>query len=625
MKNRIRKIISSADKEEKTFNRNKWIFSMGGIGRDMLCTLVSSYFFMYVQFGLTLSVSQFAALSLIIGVLGRIWDGINDPLMGTIIDGSSFKWGKFKPWIFLGSILSGIFLLILFNLRPFGSEEIYGWIYIGIISLIYFLWEASFTMNDIGYWGAITSLSPSEKKRNKLTTLVILFAGIGSSITTFVIGVLSPGKILTAFTIYSIVACTMMILCQTIVCFTVKEGKKEEEEIKEKASLKKTFKIIFNNKQLLWISLGFLLYDFGNGILYALIYNLYYLEYGYDGSFAITIILIGIFIVVFQILYPKLSKIWGRKKTQKIAFILMSIGYIWIALIGWFKFLPFNPITLAIGYSFVGVGGMYFYITTLINFTNCVEYNQYLTGERNEAVITSARPLVAKFSGASKSLFTTMVLVISGLFALSQQVSNLETQKNLINNNIIKDNSATSLDNLKYYITKLNEYGVILESIEDEELLDLKIQEIQEQIDSDDNQVLKVARTDANFINTYREMYILKKQDKKIVAYSKIKDLVNLDSYFNTNYSYEASFVFQFTNEDNRIIKVNVANEVYDTHSTLSTRIILRIMVTLVPISILLVSYYIQSKKFIIDENFYHQMMEEIKQRKHENQSTCDK
>ena len=107
-------VMDQAALEEKEFNRNKWFFATGGIGRDMVYALVSGYFFMYVQFGLTLSVAQFATLSILIGVLGRVWDGINDPLMGTIIDAAHFKWGKFKPWIFLGMIGTSAIILASF-------------------------------------------------------------------------------------------------------------------------------------------------------------------------------------------------------------------------------------------------------------------------------------------------------------------------------------------------------------------------------------------------------------------------------------------------------------------------------------------------------------------------------
>ena len=320
---------------EKKFTRNKWLFSIGGFGRDMVYTLVSGYFFMYVQFGLTLSVAQFATLSILIGVLGRIWDGINDPLMGTIIDGSKFKWGKFKPWIFIGAVLTGLFLLLMFNIRPFGTQDIYGWIYVAIMVVVYLLWEAAFTMNDIGYWGAIPSLSEGKERRDSLTSLVIFFAGLGGGLVTLCVGAFSPGNILNAYTLYSIIACIGIIVFQTMVVLTVKEGKvTEKKNDEEKTSLKKTFKIIFQNKQLLWISVGYLIYDIGSGILGALIYNLYYLEYGYDGSFAIVIIGTGVVSLILQALYPKITKRLTRKQIQKYSFIIMTIGYIFIALLG---------------------------------------------------------------------------------------------------------------------------------------------------------------------------------------------------------------------------------------------------------------------------------------------------
>ena len=117
-----------------------------------------------------------------------------------------------------------------------------------------------------------------------------------------------------------------MILSQTIVVATVKEGPRDLTPPEEKASFKKTIKIIFRNKQLLWLSLGYLIYDIGSGILGALIYNLYYLEYGYDGTFATVMLIIGVATMGLQALYPKITAKWTRKKTQWLSFVCMSIG-----------------------------------------------------------------------------------------------------------------------------------------------------------------------------------------------------------------------------------------------------------------------------------------------------------
>ena len=610
--------------ELKGWKKNKWFFATGAIGRDMCYALVSGYFFMYVQFGLTLTVAQFATLSILIGVLGRIWDGINDPLMGTIIDGANFKWGKFKPWIFFGSILTGIFLLVMFNVRPFGNQEIYGWIYVGIMVVVYLLWEAAFTMNDIGYWGAIPSLSPERSRRDELTSMVIFFAGVGGGAIGLFAGAFTQGNVLTSYTIFSIVVCLAMVISQSVVSFTVKEGPRDTTPPEEKASFKKTIKIIVRNKQLLWLSLGYLIYDIGSGILGALIYNLYYLEYGYDGNFALVALIIGIGSMVLQALYPKITAKWTRKKIQWISFVTMTIGYVFIGLLGWTKILPFTPWTLAAGYAFIGVGGTYFYITTLINLTNCVEYNEYLTGERNEAVVSAVRPFMVKLSSAAKSLLTTVILVATGLYMISQQVSHLETQKSMFNDRVAKHVNEQSIEDMKYYVSKLNEYGIVLEGLEkDSEEYTIKCEEIDKEIVTLSNDVLTETQTSSDYIYVYREMYILKKQDNNIIEYAKIKDIDNVDSFFDSSYVYEASFVFTYGEADDKV-DINVGDEVYKNGDNLTTRIVLRLLVTVVPILIALLSYYIQNKKFIVNEEFYENMMKELEERRKNKESVIE-
>ena len=68
-----------------------------------------------------------------------------------------------------------------------------------------------------------------------------------------------------------------------------------------------------------------------------------------------------------------------------------------------------------------------------------IELYEYLTGERNEAIVSAVRPLIVKFSSAFKSLLTTLILICSGLYILSQDVSNLETQRNLFNDKVAKE------------------------------------------------------------------------------------------------------------------------------------------------------------------------------------------
>ena len=85
---------------EKLDNRTKWTYCIGATGRDMAYTLVSMFLLTYIQYTMKLTVAQYATISAIV-VVCLLWDAINDPLMGIIIENAKLKSGKFKPWILL--------------------------------------------------------------------------------------------------------------------------------------------------------------------------------------------------------------------------------------------------------------------------------------------------------------------------------------------------------------------------------------------------------------------------------------------------------------------------------------------------------------------------------------------
>ena len=111
--------------EDRQFNINKWLFGVSGIGRDMSYQLIASFLLTYIQFGMTLSIVQFTTISLLIGIAGRIWDAINDPMMGAIIEGSHMKFGKFRPWILIGAVLTGTIIIVMFNV-----QNLEGWSFV---------------------------------------------------------------------------------------------------------------------------------------------------------------------------------------------------------------------------------------------------------------------------------------------------------------------------------------------------------------------------------------------------------------------------------------------------------------------------------------------------------------
>ena len=161
------------------------------------------------------------------------------------------------------------------------------------------------------------------------------------------------------------------------------------------------WKTIVRNDQVLWMTLSMLFYNIGSTMLIALAANLLYMEVGYNGTFYFYVVVAyGVTMVAVNALYPWLANKMGRKRLQNMSILVASIGYLAIAAMGWTPIFPFNIALLCVFAILVSGGQALFYMTCIINMANCVEYNDYKHGERNEAVVSTLRPFMAKFAAA---------------------------------------------------------------------------------------------------------------------------------------------------------------------------------------------------------------------------------
>lgn len=576
--------------EDRQFNKNKWLFSFSGIGRDMSYQLIASFLLVYVQFGATLNVAQFTTVSLIIGIVGRVWDAVNDPMMGAIIEGTHMKWGKFKPWILIGAVTCGAVIIMMFNI----PVSVTGWNFVVLMCVLYLLWETTFTMNDIGYWSMLASLSSKKEQRNSIATLTVMFAGLGAFIGQGGISFLYPGNVRQAFSWISVAVVVIFVSMQTVTAVFVKERSRTAVEKSSKISLKHMWKTIRQNDQILWMTLIMLFYNIASSLLVALAYNLYYIEIGYDGQTIIFIAIFGVINIFANLIYPALSRRWGRKKVQNVSIIVACVGYAGIALLGWTSILPFELWTLSLFGVLVFGGQAIYYMSCIINMTNCVEYNEYKRGERNEAVISTLRPFMAKFADALKYVIVTLVLAVSGVFLLSQNISTMETQKNYfarIESYEAKQQYVTSVQ--KY----LNDYNLDPEASDYAE----KVAEINKLLEQDE--VLSKYQIQAEYLGALGDVRIA--VDGKVSSTLKDVDasVITADNFKNVTIEISGD-------------GFNAANENFAQKGTLSMRLWLRASVSVLPMVLLIVSLVIQNKKFIIDEKYYDMMMEEIEKRK---------
>ena len=157
----------------KLDRRNMIFFGLGTIGRDMFYAFEANALIYYLSNVLSLPLGVFLATSMVFTVL-RVFDALNDPLMGLLVDNTRSRHGRFKPPMALGALAGGACYLVLF--ADFGLRDYW---FVAVFAIAYILWDIFYGLNDIAYWSMLPSLSVEQKTREKMGAFARICANIG--------------------------------------------------------------------------------------------------------------------------------------------------------------------------------------------------------------------------------------------------------------------------------------------------------------------------------------------------------------------------------------------------------------------------------------------------------------
>ncbi|MDL2214028.1 glycoside-pentoside-hexuronide (GPH):cation symporter [Clostridia bacterium OttesenSCG-928-O13] len=400
--------------------RTRLSYAVGCIGRDANYTLVTTFVMTYLTLAVGLSDWQLATVGIIM-VVARVWDAVNDPMMGIIIDNTRTRYGKFKPYIICGALLNSVFTVILFTARVPNEK-----LFILIFAISYILWGMTYTMNDISYWGMLPSLTVDPKERGRLTSLVRIFASLGAFLTTALIPILTAGNAPAMYRSISVVIAVLFVACQLLVVLGVQEQKLAITQPGQKQTLKSMARAIYKNDQLLAIGTVLLLVDLAYFITVGFGVQYFYFDYGvYGGSeFTFFALTLAVAQVLTLSLAPGLLKKLPRRSQFTLGIALMAAGYVAFMLVG--PVLPFTmPVLICVGFVLF-VGQAIVQLLTYVSLADTVEYGQWKLGARNESVTFSLRPFVDKLAGALQAAVFSLTMIVSGLNVFSKQISDVE-------------------------------------------------------------------------------------------------------------------------------------------------------------------------------------------------------
>lgn len=406
--------------EYKTTWREKIGYGVGAIGLDLSYGMFYSFLSYYLSSVLGLK----EAFLLLLTPIARIWDGINDPMMGTIVDNTKTKAGKYRPWIVIGAVCNAAVLFLLFTSFGMSGTKLY--IYIGVM---YILWGMTNTMADIPYWSMVPSFTSDPDDRNMVSTVARTFSGLGQGIITVATPIILPllssgmttdkGYSASGFSRWAGICAVLLVLFSVICVISTKE-KNVVYNQNSKFSLKKIFSVIAHNDQLVVFMIVAMLSNAGwyltSGT--AVYYFSDVLGQPKAQSLFQTIGAVGS--VLGLVVIPICSKWMSKKKIYQLSLIATIFGYVLMFLFG-----PILKINIALDIAYVisstGIAAMF--VGQTIFLADIVDYGEYKNGERNESITFSMKGFLQKMA------YTIQTIILFGglkLMNYNDQITSAE-------------------------------------------------------------------------------------------------------------------------------------------------------------------------------------------------------
>ena len=399
-------------------------YSFGNVGQSAFYNALSTYFIVYVTSSLFSGVDKSVATKLIGIITGlvvviRIAEIFIDPLLGNIIDNTTTKWGRFRPWQFLAGAISSVLIVLVYT-GLFGLVNVNTTWFIVLFVITFIVLDVFYSLRDISYWGMIPALSSDSHERSTYTALGSFGGSIGyNGLTIVVIPIVTyfswvfTGKYVesqSGWTCFAIIVAILGILTVCSVAFGTKESTTTlRAKAEDNGGPLQAFKALAQNDQLLWVALSYLLYAIANVATTGVL--MYLFKYILDNTAAYSIV--GVIPVITGLvmapLYPILNKRIPRRYLYLGGMISMIAGYVMLGIFS------DNIIMVFVALVLFYVPGTLIQMTAILSLTDSIEYGQLKNGKRNEAVTLSVRPMLDKIAGACSNGIVGFIAVAAGM------------------------------------------------------------------------------------------------------------------------------------------------------------------------------------------------------------------
>ena len=405
---------------QKLSGKSKLSYALGAVGKDMVYMLSASYVLYYFQDLLGVK----AWIMGIILLAARVFDAFNDPIMGAVVAKTRTRWGKFRPWLMIGTVTNAVILYLMFaaplDLSARGM--------VAYAAVFYILWGVTYTMMDIPYWSMIPAFTQGGKERENLTTIARTAAGVGAAIVTILtmkavpwLGRLFAGTKagdqmveIVGFKWFALIIGVLFILFIGLTCLNIKE--KSTAEMKS-ASVGEMFKALIQNDQAMTVTVAIVLVNTAVYITSNLVIYFFKYDFGTTG-WNDAYVLFNMFGGAIQVLSMMLFFPLLRKKFSSLQIFYICLGMAvagYLVLLG-LAFINMSSVYLLFipGFLIFAANGMLTVITTVF-LANTVDYGELKNKRRDESVIFSMQTFVVKLASGIAALAASICLSVNKL------------------------------------------------------------------------------------------------------------------------------------------------------------------------------------------------------------------
>ena len=397
--------------------RSKLSFGMGAFGKDLVYAIVSTYFMKYLT-DVRLVDPMFVA---VLFMAARIWDAFNDPFMGMVVDNTRSRWGKFRPWILIGTILNAVVLVFLYLDVDLTAGQ-----YAVYVGIMYILWGMTYTIMDIPYWSMVPALTDNENERSQISAIPRFFASMAWLVVgsggLYIIKYLGSGDQILGFSRFAIAVALIFIVTILLTVTQTRERVVATAGTGEKTTPRRMIEVLVKNDQVL-VVLGIALF-FNMAYQLSNSFALYYFEYVCgvkEALYATYTGVAGIAQMAALAVFPSLSKRISKPVVFAVSSLLPVVGF--AALLGVGYLAPTNILLVGICSAVVnaGIGFMLVLVLVTVILSEAVDYGEFKLGTRNESIVFSTQTFVVKFAGAFSGFMAAADLDIIGFVPNAQQ------------------------------------------------------------------------------------------------------------------------------------------------------------------------------------------------------------